>query len=236
MNNPFWNVTITGADDHTDPRDLADLSHRFPFVEWGILFSVNDNRPRYPSRGWVERLAEIKNGPMSLRNFHLSAHFCGALAKESMTGTGWMLDCVRDWGFSRVQINGFALNKVGAMRSRKGLELILQTRDLDTIKLHQDFALARRADGERCSLLFDASGGRGLSPERWPQATHTNGSDVPVGYAGGITPDNVLSVIRELSHVEPTWIDMESGVRTDDRLDLAKVERVLSQVAGLPPA
>lgn len=234
MSNPSWRVTITGADNHTDPRDLADLSLRFPFVEWGVLFSVNDNRPRYPSRGWVERLAEIK-GAMSLRNFHLSAHFCGALAKEAMTGSGWMLDCVRGWGFTRVQINGFALDKVDAMRSRKGLEIILQTRDLATISPHQDFARSRRTDDERYSLLFDASGGRGVSPERWPQAGHMNGDDVAVGYAGGITPDNVLSVFGELAHVEPTWIDMESGVRTDDRLDLYKVDRVLSQVASLPP-
>ena len=32
-------VTITGADDFTEPKDLVELSEEFPFVEWAILLS-----------------------------------------------------------------------------------------------------------------------------------------------------------------------------------------------------
>ena len=55
--------------------------------------------------------------------------------------------------------------------------------------------------------------------------------DVRMGYAGGIGPDNVVDVLRDIGPVRPTWIDMESGVRTGDKFDLAKVRRVLEQVA-----
>jgi phosphoribosylanthranilate isomerase len=53
------------------------------------------------------------------------------------------------------------------------------------------------------------------------------------GFAGGIGPDNVKRVIREISAKvdAPFWIDMESGVRTDDRFDLNKVRRVLETAA-----
>ena len=54
-----------------------------------------------------------------------------------------------------------------------------------------------------------------------------------LGFAGGIGPDNVLDVIRDIGPRDPYWIDMESGVRTDDKLDLAKVRRVLEQIATL---
>lgn len=51
-----------------------------------------------------------------------------------------------------------------------------------------------------------------------------------VGYAGGFNPDNVaekLSFLMENSQVGDFWIDMESGVRTDDWFDTDKVRRVL---------
>jgi hypothetical protein len=52
-----------------------------------------------------------------------------------------------------------------------------------------------------------------------------------VGYAGGISPDNVekkLRTLLEYDSDERFWIDMETRVRTEDEwLDLDKVERVL---------
>jgi phosphoribosylanthranilate isomerase len=76
------------------------------------------------------------------------------------------------------------------------------------------------------AVLFDESAGRGISPESWdkPLPGHV------CGYAGGINPSNVQAHIDMIAKVAPgytTWIDMETGVRTDDAFDLAKVRRVL---------
>jgi phosphoribosylanthranilate isomerase len=76
------------------------------------------------------------------------------------------------------------------------------------------------------ALLFDESTGRGIGPGRLsaPVAGHF------CGYAGGINPGNVKRVLGEIAAVaagQTTWIDMESGVRTDDRFDLKKVRMVL---------
>lgn len=51
--------------------------------------------------------------------------------------------------------------------------------------------------------------------------------DVPVFLAGGLTPDNVADAIRQ---VGPFALDICSGVRTNGRLDEAKLARFFSQV------
>lgn len=79
-------------------------------------------------------------------------------------------------------------------------------------------------------MLFDRSGGTGKVPDTWPR--HPGGG-VQVGYAGGINPDNVLDVIDAIGPDGPYWIDMESGVRTDDWFDLDKCEAVLQAVYGV---
>jgi phosphoribosylanthranilate isomerase len=52
------------------------------------------------------------------------------------------------------------------------------------------------------------------------------GSKCPVFLAGGLTPDNVRQAIDE---VQPFGIDVCSGVRTNGRLDIIKLERFFSE-------
>jgi phosphoribosylanthranilate isomerase len=78
-------------------------------------------------------------------------------------------------------------------------------------------------DDDTVDWLFDRSGGL------WPPHP---GGDRLVGYAGGIGPDNVADVLEQIGATGPYWIDMESGVRTDDRFDLGKCRRVCEAVYG----
>lgn len=51
---------------------------------------------------------------------------------------------------------------------------------------------------------------------------------------GRLNPDNVaghLLAIEKVAHGYTTWIDMETGVRTQDAFDLDKVRRVLELAA-----
>jgi phosphoribosylanthranilate isomerase len=76
-------------------------------------------------------------------------------------------------------------------------------------------------------VLLDASGGQGIDT---PVEVAPAFSALKVGYAGGINPDNVAEKLTYLlEHVETGdfWIDMESGVRTNDWFDLDKVYTVL---------
>ncbi len=76
-------VTITGADDGIAPHHLIDLSHEYPFVEWGLL--VSEKRfgdPRYPSTAWMRNFS-LPDLPKVVRH---SIHFCGELSRRVMGG------------------------------------------------------------------------------------------------------------------------------------------------------
>ncbi len=218
-------VTITGADDAVDPRELARLSGEFPFVEWGILFSPKRaGTPRYPSPGWL----------MHLPRMRVAAHFCGECTRATLAGEpGWMLITVAR-EYARLQINGFeppAAGLVSLARRPHSPHIILQVREERAI---QDAArVAHEIGPERASLLFDPSGGRGIEPFRWP----TPPFGLRMGYAGGINPSNVLDVIGDIAVAnvmtfEDWWIDLESGVRDEhDRFDLRRVRELLEKVA-----
>lgn len=85
---------------------------------------------------------------------------------------------------------------------------------------------------EPAHYLFDRSGGCGLDHEG---ETYPVANDNLVGYAGGISPNNVQTVIEkinETSQPKKYWIDMESGVRTNGLFDVKKIRAVLEAVYG----
>lgn len=243
-------VTITGADDAVKPSHLLELSREYPFLEWGILFSeTRVGSPRYPSKQWITRLDRLNETTRTILpiiqcwsepQMHLSAHLCGSVARIARV-PAWRHDTEdgRLISFDRMQINGFS--GFGDLTGpEKGAppnlvrEGILQCRDFD--RLRRTIVEAGEVRG-RCSVLFDASGGRGISPESWPtKSAFALGSRVDLGYAGGIGPDNVQQVLDQIREANGgelpfgTWIDMESGARDgNDRFSLDKVESVLRQ-------
>lgn len=217
-------VTITGVDERTDLDRLQELGQKYPFAEFGVLLSYDwsVNGHRFPH---TDILRALKG-----RGLNLSAHFCGKMAIDVMNhdlfkvynvGKGY-LDI-----FRRCQLN---LNASGHFDELRKVRPFLNIEEI-IIQMHYPEFLERFLEGElpnRASYLLDASAGRGIdTPIRI--VTHPN---VHVGYAGGISPDNVETKLRTLLDHESDdvfWIDMETLVRTEDEwLDLDKVERVLS--------
>jgi hypothetical protein len=209
--------TISGADGAVNPLDLQDLSLRFPFVEWGILIShKREDTPRYPCRDWIWELQH--------KRVRLAAHLCGKDARDTIaTGQHWSL---RE-RFRRYQINGYETLTPALSRVAEYTGIILQVRA--EAHLERVAAEALSLPFSNGGVLFDPSGGRGIEAKAWPAPPDR----CQLGYAGGIGPDNVEQVLHELLAVNraPFWIDMESGVRTNDDFDLTKVERVLDVVA-----
>src|SRR5579885_2966205 len=100
-------VTITGADDRTDPAALARLSARHPFVEWGILISeVSSGSPRHPSPEWRRRLAEAA----AQGGLRLAAHLEGSLSLRTMIegSDEFFAGPYHAQIFARIQLNGFS--------------------------------------------------------------------------------------------------------------------------------
>ena len=148
----------------------------------------------------------------------MSAHLCGRYSDDIMADREF-LDVPADLSFfRRIQVNHAEPKTDRIIYFRNGwgrMRCIAQTREAFPKDTSVDW-------------LFDASGGRGIAPAVWPP--HPGRL---VGYAGGINPDNVLAVLAAgVGAAGPYWIDMESGVRTDDRFDLKKCLAVCEAVYG----
>lgn len=219
-------VSLTGADDAVDPAELAALSLRFPFVEWALLyFPEKAGTPRNPSASWRERF--LLQGLS-----HTAAHLCGTAVFQALLNPAQAPALLEDLSrYHRIQVNinaksaQFSLPEVLSVYwtlHLAGLPLILQYHEGSAQAVQQFLGHAPK----NVSLLFDASKGTGQLPEAWP----TPWPDLYCGYAGGLGPvvlPTALPKILAASKGHPVWIDMESGVRTANQLDLQKAERIL---------
>lgn len=200
-------ITFTGADDRTDIEGMRALSAEYP-IEWGILFSPTRQGidQRYPGQDALSRLLRS--------DLHLAAHLCGGYARDVVEGR--TLKFPFHLGrFGRAQVNH-------------------TSPDPEAIEFFQDqwgprcIAQARGTSfpaNTSIGWLFDTSGGRGQEPEVLPPYPGRL-----VGYAGGIGPDNVLTMVKRIAATGPYWIDMESKVRTNNWFDLELCRQVCEAV------
>lgn len=232
-------VTLTGADDSVDAEELFILSNKFPFVEWGILFSQSKcDVPRYPSIHWVNRLVDET---LWSKRANLAAHLCGKWTDDVMKGEMTFLrNTSYDKVFDRIQLNvGSCIHE--SIQSNM-LQAISNIDPKTKVMLGGNYSKTA-VDGDvlgdmGISPLFDASGGNGKTPDAWPSPLRkSSGECILSGYAGGLGPDNISSELDRISRVvgdETIWIDMESKLRTKrhgrDVFDLEKCEHVLEAV------
>lgn len=219
-------ITFTGVDDETDFNRLVSIQQRYPKVEFGVLVSRKwkENGQRY--------LPPFKARELRGLGLRLSAHLCGSIARDVLhmggfSNTGDFSEIIDI--FSRVQLNVSNYDELESLNPYflpgHFQEIIIQQ-----ACCHETFMLCRIASGEYVSILLDESGGKGIdTPINMPLYLH----NVHVGFAGGINPDNVVAKVRKITSLPQVgrfWIDMESGVRTNDRFDLDKVEQVCELV------
>lgn len=236
-------VTLTGADEQTNFSQMARLSERFfNLVEWGVLYNPETagKGGRYPSLEWLEKFAE----KASKKRMRIALHLCGRAVKTLLEAdlerpglikgeARRIMDLAAQ--FDRVQINTVAkmelVPKYGRLvevlnRNENRSRVIFQWNERN-----KDVCLALRSE-HAFEVLVDSSGGRGISPQGWPDLDH---HDVRrPGFAGGLGPDNIveqLKVLAEKADRRCFWVDMEGKLRDEqDRFDLERCEDVLTQV------
>lgn len=214
-------ITFTGIDGKTDLGRLWEIQQEYPIAEFGVLVAKNwrENGNRYFNPSYLDALEG--------RGLNLSAHLCGSIARAAVRGD---FEPLRDWArffpffiFNRCQLNiatskenpdSFELCEDAFLFD----EIILQQRSVEDCDLY-----LKSNTNEHVTMLLDASGGEGIDTPLIAFAGKK------IGYAGGISPENVAEKLTYLyEHTEGDfWIDMESGVRTNDWFDLDKVVKVL---------
>ena len=222
-------ITFTGIDAKTDIKDLIDIQCEFPIAEFGILTSYHwyENGNRYP---------EVRTMKPTLLHLglNLSLHVCGSAANDAAFGSYENIHFMT-YGmlpyFDRIQLNiaNHRDNPPRVFESLYQQEVIIQQRDLNNLTLFEETLKKWKLGKGTVSVLLDASGGRGIDTPF--KVLPNDGKSFKVGYAGGINPDNVgekLHYLLTKSEVGDFWIDMESGVRTDDWFDTSKVRHVLA--------
>jgi anthranilate synthase/indole-3-glycerol phosphate synthase/phosphoribosylanthranilate isomerase len=81
--------------------------------------------------------------------------------------------------------------------------------------------------GAAIAFMLDPSHGRGASGDL--AVARAVAERMPLWLAGGLTPDNVAAVIRE---VRPWLVDVSSGVETDGAKDVAKIAAFVAAARG----
>ena len=81
-------VTVTGADDSVDPKDLIDIHNKFPFVEFGLLVAPDFfGGNRWPSLKWIAEFKKLCIGT----SVKVAGHICGTWVQDIYNGV-WPKD------------------------------------------------------------------------------------------------------------------------------------------------
>jgi phosphoribosylanthranilate isomerase len=230
-------LTMTGIDARTDPTWIKAILKRnilksgYSGLEFAILRSPKvDQSPRYPNRDVIKRLiSSAKSGDFAF-------HLCGRYARMVHANEWTELCDIIDFSMvGRVQVNSEeaddrAILNLWRFSQHINKPVIMQWRS-------DFFPLVPGG----VQLLQDRSGGTGLAETNWAvpnQAQQRNRSYAPIGYAGGLTPENAATALLQIlpaSRGRRFWIDCESGLRTDDWFDQTKAERMVEAVRRALP-
>ena len=215
-------ITFTGVDEETKLPSL--MARAGVGIEFAVLVGSRTGRaPRYPCRPFVFRFRDF----CAEHGINSAIHLCGSYARGLLSNEIAVLDLCR--GFGRVQFNAregeYQYAQLRERSQRLGIAIIVQHRmgfDPGTLPCRD------------LEYLADRSGGRGISDLGLWSAPRGEWLAVRCGYAGGIGPCNIVQAMDKVCSFgtgmsRGSWIDMESGVRTNDLFDLEKVDQVLEE-------
>jgi phosphoribosylanthranilate isomerase len=217
--------TFTGIDATTDLSRVIAMSKRYPFLEFGILFSFSHSEKdsRYMSPEMVDDVLEN----LSRAEVQTALHVCGSAVSAYIEGDA----AVRRPALlaDRVQLN-FSFDKIGY--SIENIDKAISSAPYKIITQHfeknTDVTTGLKARNHQ--VLFDASHGRGVEVELWPAPI----AGKSCGYAGGLGPDNIKREIAKINAVNGrmnSWLDMETKLRPGGFLDLDICEYIAASIA-----
>ena len=249
-------ITCSDPREFNDIHDIVKLGKLSPRVEIAVQAHPSKMSPGMPRNEWFRELLQyvmVDKHKIRLA-VHVNREWCdqvcrtGTIPNElieffEMCRNGNVYDAlIKRWQFNMPadtakNINIHALKKLMNLYPEKYFIFQYNNNTSDAIaKLFNANA--------RFSVLYDASGGRGIAPNSWHAPLYSN---VPQGYSGGMSPENVVANLDKISDVakrpvaqykgndtiykmeerSDIWIDAEGKLKTDDKFDVVRARQYI---------
>ena len=218
-------ITCSDPRNHNTHDEMFDLWKIDPRVEIAVQMHPGKVSPDTERYKWIRQLvdkASQSSGNWLRLAVHVNNDWCDEICNGKIPGPLAFVFTTRNIDdffpvVERIQLNmpqktadNFNPEKLKRVIDHFGdISFIIQynnrTKDA-TDKLYKT--------GAQFDLLFDASGGRGESPESWQKPVY--GPEHLQGYAGGLKPETVgteLDKIVKVARNRDIWVDIEGGVQ-----------------------
>lgn len=221
-------ITCSDPRENNSIKSVLELAH-LPRAEIAVQCHPSKMSDGMPRNVWFNKLLRVANNTMGVNlAIHINCEWANDICANATIPyqiLEW-LNLERVYNvplIKRVQlnmpkttaqnINAAALAQI--IHDFKNHEFILQYNDNTKAaveKLHRT--------GAKFSLLFDASGGTGKSPETWQKPIYENH---PMGYSGGMSPYNVIRNLDKINTLVPAdkwiWVDAEGKLKSPTLFD-----------------
>ena len=231
-------ITCSDPRDFNDIYKIIDLTQISPRVEIAVQMHPSKVSPGTPRYEWFGKLVDYVDLMHGFERYnvnlavHVNEQYCEEICRtgkipaelkpffEKYYDSEKKHPVVKRWQLNMSKtavrdINYDAVQKLFADNPKN--EFILQYNDRT-----EQVAWTLYEMGTKFSLLYDASGGRGIAPGSWNRPVY---DVVPMGYSGGLSPENVVENLKKISsvvpkHREDIWIDAEGKLKTDGKFDV----------------
>lgn len=227
-------ITCSDMREYNTIEDFITFGKLYPNAE----FAIQAHPPKFykyqPRYEWTNTFATA----CKVNNINMALHINGPW-RDDMCSNGiiapevkHLMDLRRDNGghvIGRIQININGGNQEYMFNANRVADIIREYPDIEFIfqytPAQYERVTALDKTGAKFSLLYDASGGRGKTPDEYHGPVMQNHK---MGYSGGISPENVEYILNRVNMVLPsdyvTWIDAEKKLQNPytGRFDVAR--------------
>ena len=249
-------ITCSDPREFNDIHDIVKLGQLSPRVEIAVQAHPSKMSPGMPRNEWFRELVQyiIRDNYKINLAIHVNQEWCDQICRtgkmpEELAGFfslyyGACNPIIKRWQLNvpkETAINTKTRTLGRFFQEHADRNFIIQYNG-HTDRITDELF---KQNGTRFSVLYDASGGRGITPNKWRAPLF---STVPQGYSGGLSPENVIESLDKISAVakrpfarydennnvvhtlqdrDDIWIDAEGKLKTDDKFDIARARQYI---------
>ncbi|MBO4582570.1 MAG: hypothetical protein J5714_00735 [Alphaproteobacteria bacterium] len=237
-------ITCSDMREHNDIDEIIDLGKKYPCAEFAIQAHPSKFSPSMPRYVWFDTLVHA----LRVNKIKIAMHVNSEYRTEVCSYGVVPYHLRRLWEIrridgtpviGRVQININGGNDIFEFHADKVADIIRAYPDIKFIFQYTSAQHGRISKLDKkhvpFALLYDASGGCGISPDSWYGPVFPNHQ---MGYSGGLSPENVVDNLNEINEILPadysTWIDAEGKLKSPDSngkkvFDVALAEKYIER-------